>query len=102
MDEDLKRNPTPNSPSVERRRVEHVMEIEDLEAENQLTCCLSRNPTDKRILVFVSQSIISFSVLTFSFIELSKGTDNESFYTGIIGTIMGIYLPSPTLNSKKK
>lgn len=102
MDEDLKRNPTPTSPSNERRRIEHDIEIEDRKYETEIQTCCS-GTTDFRLIKYMTQLSISMGILVFSCIQLVREVDNESYYTGLISLIVGIYInPTPTIKKNYK
>jgi hypothetical protein len=58
------------------------------------SCCLV---VDKRMIVFISQLVIAFAVISFSFVQLARSEDCESnqLYVGLVTMIIGIFLPSP-------
>jgi hypothetical protein len=61
------------------------------------SCCFK---IDKRVFVFTSQLIISIIILTFSMIQLAgeHGTcEGSAPYLTLISTLIGYWLPSPTI-----
>ena len=88
---DLERTPT-----IEKRILEHRIEIDDKNNDNQWhSCCFKTS--DKRLLKFISIFTISISVLIFSFYKLSTDItyDEQNTYIGLITLIIGIYIKSP-------
>ena len=68
------------------------------------SCCGSICTVDKPLLEFISKTIVSLSVLTFCFIQLSKGSQSE-FASSTISLILGTYLGgniNPSKQDKKK
>jgi hypothetical protein len=60
------------------------------------SCCDSKNYIDKRMLGFLAQCTVSFSVLAFSMRQIiysEKGDDLTIYYT-LIGSIVGNFVPS--------
>lgn len=57
------------------------------------TCCGNVTSCDKPLMEFLAKTIVSLSVLTFCFIQLSKGSQSE-FASSTISLILGTYLGS--------
>ena len=112
--EELKRrvdNLTPVSPRGDVRRLtitptENKILIENERAENEIknyyACCCFKQPTDRRLLTFMAQFGVSIMMIIFSIYKLSvenncpcSDTNYNNFYSGILMTIIGIWLPSP-------
>jgi hypothetical protein len=70
-----------------------------LENDNFYKVCCCSQPTDKRLLTFFSQFIITLLILCFCIYKLIM-YDNDSnriIYFSTISAILGIYSPSPRL-----
>lgn len=68
------------------------------------SCCGSMCRCDKPLMEFLAKTIVSLSVLTFCFIQLSKGSQSE-FASSTISLILGTYLGatgSSTTTKEKK
>lgn len=48
-----------------------------------------------RLIVFITSALISIGILSFSFIQLYRDVPGSDIYSGLIGTILALYLPSP-------
>ena len=99
------------SPTSRERRLtisptENKILIDAAEAENKIqnlyTCCCFSNPTDRRLLSFLAQLGLSTLVMCFCIFKLSvdnncpcKDNNQNTFYTGVLMTILGIFMPSP-------
>jgi len=57
------------------------------------TCCGNVTSCDKPLMEFLAKTIVALSVLTFCFIQLSKGSQSE-FASSTISLILGTYLGS--------
>lgn len=57
------------------------------------TCCGNVTSCDKPLMEFLAKTVVSLSVLTFCFIQLSKGSQSE-FASSTISLILGTYLGS--------
>jgi len=57
------------------------------------SCCGSMCTVDKPFLEFLAKTVVSLSVLSFCFIQLSKGSQSE-FASSTISLILGTYLGS--------
>jgi hypothetical protein len=112
--EELKRrvdNIAPASPRGDVRRLtisptENRILIEAAESDhkinNEYSLCCCKNKTDRRLLSFMAQFTFSGIIILFSIYQLSKTnncpcSDNNfnNFYTSILMTTVGIWLPSP-------
>ena len=75
-----------------------ILEIPSVQTQDETnvwrSCCFV---ADKRVIVFSSQLIIAFSVITFSFVQLARNNECEhnQLYVGLVTMIIGIFLPSP-------
>lgn len=86
----------PRSPILELRELEHRIEIENEENNNELRTCCGNNTSDKRLLIFIASFSISIITLVFSAIQLVRVDSCESHnYISIICLIIGIWLRSP-------
>lgn len=67
------------------------------------SCCGSMCTVDKPFLEFLAKTVVSLSVLSFCFIQLSKGSQSE-FASSTISLILGTYLGSTgaAINKNKK
>jgi uncharacterized membrane protein len=54
-----------------------------------------------KFISLVATILIAFSVLIFSFIQLARGASPE-IYLSLIGTVVGMLLPSPFASMKFK
>ena len=113
--EELKRrvdNIAPASPRGDVRRLtisptENKILLENEEAEhkreNLYQCCCFRHGTDRRLLTFITQSLMASMVMLFSIYKLSKEnscacnaeSNNNVFYSSILMGTLGVFLPSP-------
>ena len=87
-----------STPRLKRRRIEHEIEMEDKKYDNEWkSCCMT---IDRRATRYFSQLAIAFLVMTFCIVQLVRNETCESqqLYSGILTTIFGIMLPSPSLN----
>lgn len=81
------------SPSFEKKKLEHQIEIEDKKYEDNYNSCCSEKGTDKRLLQWVAK--FSISMLTLGFAMYGILTSDEcdpltSFYTSLISFILGM------------
>ena len=65
------------------------------------SCCGSMCTIDKPFLEFLAKTIVALSVLSFCFIQLSKGSQSE-FASSTISLILGTYLGSHSSSEKNK
>ena len=65
------------------------------------SCCGSMCQVDKPFMEFLAKTIVSLSVLSFCFIQLSKGSQSE-FASSTISLILGTYLGSAGSSTKEK
>ncbi len=87
--------------SLKRRRLEHKIEIEDLELENHYDCCIGKK-TDKRVLIYLTQVGFGISVMTFCAAQLfiDDSCDRTSIYLPLLTSVLAYFLPSPSLSKK--
>jgi hypothetical protein len=71
--------------------------------EFEMRTCCGVTSCDKPLMEFLAKTIVSLSVLTFCFIQLSKGSQSE-FASSTISLILGTYLGSTgaAMNKNKK
>ena len=64
-------------------------------------CCGQVTSCDKGLMEFIAKTIVSLSVLSFCFIQLSKG-DQSEFASSTISLILGTYLGGNIMTPKKR
>ena len=64
-------------------------------------CCGQITTCDKGLLEFLAKTLVSLSVLSFCFIQLSKG-DQSEFASSTISLILGTYLGGNIMTPKKR
>ena len=64
-------------------------------------CCGQVTTCDKGLMEFLAKTVVSLSVLSFCFIQLSKG-DQSEFASSTISLILGTYLGSTTMATLPK
>lgn len=53
---------------------------------------------DKRLVLFLTQFIISFTIVVFSMVQLTiRDSCDNQIYIGLITTILGLFCPSPSI-----
>ena len=88
-----KGSPSIETRALERRRIEHKISLEDIEVENNWNSCCSNQPTDSRLLKFITRFSISLLTLSMSFYGLvnAKECDNlVPFWSGLITFVVGL------------
>jgi hypothetical protein len=76
------------------------MPLEEKDFENDpniyKSCCIGQS--DKRLLKFIVQTVISLSLVGFSFYMLSSGVDcsEQAVYVSILTSVLSLWLPSPS------
>ena len=91
---------TPVSPiSLEKRKLEHVFELEDIQAENQLGTCCGNGKTDKRLLQYSGKLSIALITLGFCFVQLAREPESElmTFYSSLITFIIGSFMSTGSI-----
>jgi len=90
--------PTPSEHKMILAEEEHHHKI-----NNEYSICCFKQRTDRRLLSFMAQFTFSGVIILFSIYQLSKTnncpcSDNNfnNFYTSILMTTVGIWLPSPS------
>lgn len=89
--------PTPSENKIMIEQDEHAHKITNL-----YTCCCGGS-TDRRLLTFLAQLGLSSLVMIFCIYKLSvedscschPNNNHNTFYSGVLMTILGIFLPSP-------
>ena len=87
-----------STPKIKKRELEHQIELEDKRYNDHWqSCCFV---IDRRATKFFAQLIISFLIMVFCIVMLIRNETCESqqLYSGILMTIIGIMLPSPSLH----
>ena len=64
-------------------------------------CCGQVTTCDKGLMEFLAKTLVSLSVLSFCFIQLSNGEQSE-FASSTISLILGTYLGSTVMASQPK
>ena len=85
------------SPVAELRE-KHNIELEDKKYNDTWqSCCFE---VDRRAIRFFSQLFISILIMVFCIVQLvrNKTCESQQLYSGILTTIIGIMLPSPSLH----
>jgi len=88
----------PTSPNIKKRQLEHKIELEDKKYNDTWqSCCFE---VDRRAIRFFSQLFISILIMVFCIVQLvrNKTCESQQLYSGILTTIIGIMLPSPSLH----
>jgi hypothetical protein len=83
---------------LEKMKVEHEIEMENRQAANvwQASCM----KFDRRCLIFMNQVFFGMTITIFCMFKLSNDeldVEIHMVYLSILTTIIGIFLPSPTL-----
>jgi hypothetical protein len=60
------------TPSIAKRKLEHRIEVQDRQYNDQYSSCCSDRKTDARLIQYIMKISISFTILIFSFYQLSK------------------------------
>ncbi len=89
-------SPTENKIMLEQDMHKHQI-------ENLYSCCCFSGSTDRRLLTFLAQLGLSSLVMLFCIYKLSvedscschPNNNHNTFYSGVLMTILGIFLPSP-------
>jgi hypothetical protein len=74
-------------------------EIIENNLQNQFSICCSNRKTDRRVLQYTAQCVVSFSVLILCAIQVIRGAKNEELtvYISLIASICGYFLPNPSI-----
>jgi hypothetical protein len=94
-------NASPKTRSAMRKmQLEHDIELENRKMD--LTWRTSCIELDRRCVIFITQTFFSLIVISFCIAKLvGPKEDDDTIYISLLTTILGIYLPSPSLASKK-
>jgi hypothetical protein len=87
-----------STPRLRTRRIEHEIELEDKKYDDHWqSCCMT---IDRRATRYFSQLAIAMLIMVFCIVMLIRNDDcpSQQLYSGILMTIIGIMLPSPSLN----
>lgn len=107
MDEKKRNSDTPTelsglntikkSPSVEKKILEHRIQIDDLKYNDTWRCCQSR--IDKRSTEFFTKMGFLLIVLSFSIVQLVrlKDCNSQGTYLSLLTLILGYIIPSPKI-----
>ena len=87
----------PRDKDLQRRQLEHKIEIENKEQENvwQASCL----KLDRRCLIFCNQVLFGLILTIFCMIKLTRdiSTEEQMVYLSLLSTVTGIFLPSPSI-----
>ena len=88
---------SPRDKDLQRRKLEHKIEIENKEQENvwQASCI----KLDRRCLIFCNQVLFGLILTIFCMIKLTSdiSTEEQMVYLSLLSTVTGIFLPSPSI-----
>ena len=72
--------------------------LETDDKSNLYSCCLG-GKTDRRVLSYVTQIILSLIVITFCIVQLTidDSAERVSIYLPLICSILGYFLPHPSI-----
>jgi hypothetical protein len=76
------------------------IERKDFENNNLYQSCLCSRPSDKRLLKFLCQFFICLVTMSFCIFKLADPTidcEAQSVYIGIFTSVIGLWLPTPTI-----
>lgn len=82
------------SPSMDRKQVEHIIEMDEAKYHNEWHSCCTDKSTDARLLKWIAQVAFSSVAFGFAFAGLLTGGNDAltPFYTGLIGSIVGLHV----------
>ncbi len=85
------------SPVAELRE-KHQIELEDKKYENEWSSCCFK--IDRRATRYFTQLGIAIMIISFCIVQLIRNDTCESqqLYSGILMTVIGVMLPSPSLH----
>jgi hypothetical protein len=89
---------TSNSPSGQKRILQHKMDIEDEKYANTWTsCCVT---LDRRAVQYFTQIVIIGGAMCFSILQLyrNESCENQQAYLGLLTLLIGLLMPSPKFN----
>jgi len=85
------------SPSIKKKRVEHIIELEDRDyADHWRSCCGCE--IDRRAALFFSQMAISIILIGLCIVKLGMGgmsCEAETVYVSMLTSIVSYWLPAP-------
>ena len=86
------------SKSQREKVLNHVIDVDDKRRENEWTSCCVR--MDKRAVRFFTQLCISICIISLYIAQLIRLNDcgSQHAYIGLLTLIIGIWLPSPSMN----
>lgn len=92
---------TIKSQSLETRRLEHALQMEDIQAENQLATCCGSGRTDRRLLQYAGKLTVSIITLTFCFVQLIREPESGllPFYSSLITFVIGSFMGAGSIAS---
>ena len=88
------REPSP----VAELREKHDIELEEKRYDDHCqSCCMT---IDRRATRYFTQLAIAVMIITFCIVQLVRNEECESqqLYSGILMTVIGVMLPSPSLH----
>lgn len=77
------------------------IERKDFENDNLYQSCLCSRPSDKRLLKFLCQlfiCIITMAFCIYKLVDPKIECESQSVYIGIFTSVIGLWLPTPTIN----
>ena len=88
-----------NDTRVQLQELKHKQSIEDKRLAHEIedvyeSCCCGGGRTDKRLLTYITSSVILGSVLIFSCVGLVRSDTCESTqtYIGLVSLILGVFV----------
>jgi hypothetical protein len=88
----------PSSPGIKRRRIQQELDLQAKKYDDHWDSCCLR--IDRRATRYFSQLAIALVIMTFCIVMLVKhdSCESQQLYSGILTTVIGIMLPSPSLH----
>ena len=101
-EQQFRRNGVFKTNTLDRKELELKMELEEKEKinelENELHSCCS-GTTDRRLLRFMSQLTLGFTVMSFcmyKLIDSELDCNEKTVYTSILTSTLTLFFPSPS------
>ena len=98
---DEKKEHSPNYVDRHKKRVNKINLLHEkyITMESQWTCCCFT--VNKGLLQFIVQTILAVQIIIFCIIQMVRLPDCESqqLYSGILGLILGILVPQPSIQN---
>ena len=92
---------SPKSPSMEKRQLEHKIDVENKQIDNTWKSCCGL-VMDKNAVMYFTQIIIIFFVMCFAIYKLTTNDSCEAqtTYMSLLTLCIGVIAPSPTFKKK--